>query len=963
MTNNQAGQLGDDQAGDFLPIDPEGGGAADVPPGTLDTDPAHVPFDVGQQLEFIDATLRTGESLVAEVLGPIHGGALSGIDAGLAGVHAVCGDCLGVGTVRADEALRPVDGQLDRRIRAVANQLTDATDGLRAAGLGIPWETELFRVIADESPIEWVGLVIPELADPGQCEDRFCNDPGGGDPGNGGGDPPPPPPPWWPPPPPFGPPIGQCPPPEINLTCPPPVITVEAPQAPPCPPPIILLPPPPPPGPPLEGSCPAPEVTCGDVTVNVPPTDWGAVGKGLTEGIIKGIEAVIKAAPGVSPAPAKCPDPPANNVIVNVPKPDPADFGKGLLLREPAANNKLEADQSPFWGDPGGCTSAWAITEFLERRLPQVPKGKNQPVGVHDWIKDFQAAAKGAIERQPQNIPESVSQLSAALSSHPWTLVNTATNIAYDMIDAVDPSGVPNKFAARFYAGRLGIAHWAQTITGFPLDWLYQSDRYLFQYANPQLLPSQAETDAIWVTDYINDDMWTCLTRANGSLPVWAGLVRESKTAKANLSELIQLYLRRQITIGDLTKRAKRVGYNSEAEVLDILKLAIQLPTLSDLLRMMVRDAADEQVVKRFQYDKDFEQKFAGPLKAWSEAQGVPAEIFRFFWRAHWEIPSNTALYEMFHRLRPDRQEVKDWKAAMDAWDADGGGPHPGPSPPVVTLADVKEAMEVNDVAPGWVDRLLAISFHPLTRTDATRAYMIGSITKDELYAAMLDNGYSPKDATTLVRFYDEQAARRNRQDAGALTTRKIGAYYRAGAMARWEADAALRPIMVDEAKRDDLLNGIDAEVKAEQVLARLKVLKKRFIAGETPEEGWHNTIADLVADPLRAGQIEEQWAYEQKHRLKEVTAMQLRTWFMAGVIDAPTMVTRLERLGYTHDDAERIATTADVQLKRQLEAEIRRRKKEALAEARRVKAEQEKQLKENCNPPKFCYPDGTPIK
>ncbi len=703
-------------------------------------------------------------------------------------------------------------------------------------------------------------------------------------------------------------------------------------------------------------------MSCPDVTVTVPPPDFSK----FAEIIAKSIGEAAKNA-GTSPG-TTCPPPPPNPPItVVVPPnnkletcPDPPDQ-KGIALPDFGPGNRIEADLTPLWGDPNMCDGANALVTGLGKLGPREGGGK----GAHlfpDFLEGLNAPWEQVKAKQAENPAEAGGQIAGAIYSAPLSFTHAVAQASFAIIDAVDGLSVPNLNAAAYYAGRLGMATWAERVTGMPLSYLYQSDLYAYQFANPQYIPDQANIDRMWLTNYITDEQWDCLTKAQGNTLYWHDLVLDSKINRMSLGELIQLYLRKHITIRDLTERAKKVGWMNVEEQLDALKLAVQLPTQSDLLRMMVRDAADDGVAAKYQYDKDFNEKFSGQLRAWSEAQGVPAEIFKYFWRAHWQIPSNTALYEMLHRLRPDRPEVARWNAAAAAGGVPAAIAAHGPRPQVVTVDDVRTAMEVNDMAPAWVDALLAVSYHPLTRTDATRAYIIGSITKEQLHGVMLDNGYNAADATLLVKFYEELSARRNRQDAGALTTRKIAHYYRKGAMARWEADAALAPIMVDPEKRDDLLNGIDVEVQADNTLERLKALKKRYIAGEDIEGGWGPMIQSVVIDPVRQDQIERQWTFERDHRLKETTAMQLRQWYMAGVISPEQMMNRLERLGYTADDAKRIAQTADIELRRKLEAEARKRKKEALAEARRVEAERLKRLKENCNPPKLCNPDGTPL-
>ena len=51
---------------------------------------------------------------------------------------------------------------------------------------------------------------------------------------------------------------------------------------------------------------------------------------------------------------------------------------------------------------------------------------------------------------------------------------------------------------------------------------------------------------------------------------------------------------------------------------------------------------------------------------------------------------------------------------------------------------------------------MLAISFRPLTRTDAQRAYFIDAITEAELFDVYMDLGYKSDDARRLVNFTNQ---------------------------------------------------------------------------------------------------------------------------------------------------------------------------------------------------------------
>ena len=179
--------------------------------------------------------------------------------------------------------------------------------------------------------------------------------------------------------------------------------------------------------------------------------------------------------------------------------------------------------------------------------------------------------------------------------------------------------------------------------------------------------------------------------------------------------------------------------------------LVDSFPAVPDLIRFLVRDVADPAIVQKYSLDANFEQKWQGELTRYARAQGLQEQEARYYWRAHWEFPSNTQLYEMLHRLRPG--EVADDIA--------------------VTEQDVADTLGINDINPYWQKRLMAISYNPLTRTDTQRAYFIGALTDEEVLKSYRDGGYSKENAEILLRFTQKLRDNQRRSAAG-LPTPKI---------------------------------------------------------------------------------------------------------------------------------------------------------------------------------------------
>lgn len=661
--------------------------------------------------------------------------------------------------------------------------------------------------------------------------------------------------------------------------------------------------PPDPPEPPPD--CPPPEVCCPDPIVNVtvtvppitipPPPDRPAPPAG----------------PGAPPGPAG-----------TVPPNQPGPVNSGL------------------WSHPDICRAVSRTIGTLEAAVPpgDPPPGQVRPKW-NNWFTEANDAYFGWI---PWAGPQIASYLNDAGEAGAKHLIEASTGAALGEAIVKHAGGLdlasPN--AALQLAPVLGAAAWSQSISGMPVRYLTQSLEYTFQFANPQYLPGQNDIDGMWLRGVIHDVDWECLTKAQGNIPHWHRLARDAGQRFLGVDEIIRLALRNELVPGEFEIRMRQAGVHDPLVAAKMLSLATQIPTQPDLLRMMVRDAADEDVVRSYGYDTDFNLKFAGPLREWALAQGIPEEIFLYYWRAHWEIPSNTQLYEMFQRLRPDRPEIADWERRLADAELAGDPAAAGPRPPIVTLPDVLYALQVNDRAPNWIGASLAIAYHPLTRTDAVRAYEIGTLDETALYHVMRDNGYDDTNARTLVTFYSQQKSRRTANATGVLTIRKIVKLYKGGGMTRREAVEAMGPLLPNPEKADELLARADVEVQAELRQAMVRASERKVFVGEwSAREGLDAVIRAGVEDS-RAREIVAGWVTKRDGRSKEPRVAELCGWAKDGLITTDEQIRRLVNLGYSDGDAYRYVYGCQ-------KKEFERRQKLEQQRLERIRREQAKEQKE----------------
>lgn len=166
-------------------------------------------------------------------------------------------------------------------------------------------------------------------------------------------------------------------------------------------------------------------------------------------------------------------------------------------------------------------------------------------------------------------------------------------------------------------------------------------------------------------------------------------------------------------------------GYGYTDENIELFKaLYWIIPTPTDLIRMAVREVFTPEIAERFGQFEDFPKAFVD----WSKKIGLSEQWAKNYWAAHWDLPSPQMGFEMLHRGVIDDKEL--------------------------TLL-----LRALDVMPYWRERLIKISYSPLTRVDVRRMYQFGVIDETQVKRAYLDLGYDEQRAGWLTEFTKRYSA------------------------------------------------------------------------------------------------------------------------------------------------------------------------------------------------------------
>lgn len=697
-------------------------------------------------------------------------------------------------------------------------------------------------------------------------------------------------------------------------------------------------PPPPPPPPPTSPppACPAPPPSCPAPVIQVmcPPTSPPP-----------------STSPPTSPPPTKPePSPPtAPPTPPTAPPPPPGPEAIGVT----APKNPIEVVD---WDKPETCFQVSSLGSIV---APMMGKGYGDNFW-EIWTNKGEAATSQLrasfpwVNRFVGDALMSVGSLPDAVAT--WFTEQIAGNAIGDLLTIQRTNKtMPHKAEIAALAATIGLAGLAEAHTHAPFMYQFQSDIYTFQFLNPQYIPDQSNLDALYLTNRIKDDYWTCLTSALGNLPGLHRLARDSKRTVPNVSDVVALRRRTLIPNDALyLDRLRELGVLDPGHAAEFYRLSDYIPPYTDVMRMMVRDAEDDAVAAKYDYDRGFGDKYKGQLQKWAQDQGIPDDVARKLWRAHWDTPSNTALYEMLHRLRLGRPELAKWESdrlsnlEVADWEKNN------PKPLVVTPEDARYLLEVNDMSPGWIDKLIAISYHPINLTDIRRAFEIGTLDEQGMYHGLLDLGYSPTDAEKLVKFYVADRDRSIGVKTGVTSPRKVLAAFREGLIDESDCNRLLMPSFPDDATRRGIVDRGRIERDLDTKRVQVRTMVKQYSFGEITRAALIEGLGALGIVGEQMQTVVRRADATQRGHMKEIRVQYVLDTLQRGLINQVDAEDRLDRLGYSAEDVRRmvelsgaIATERQAGRAARASDKARRDARQKRLDAEHELDRQEKKLKE----------------
>ena len=254
------------------------------------------------------------------------------------------------------------------------------------------------------------------------------------------------------------------------------------------------------------------------------------------------------------------------------------------------------------------------------------------------------------------------------------------------------------------------------------------------------------------------------LARRNGINADQFRIMVDSDLTNGALGDLITAAYRGDISPDELREAFSRSGL-TDLGIIAAKSAGAFYPGPSDLIRFSVRDVFSPEIADRFGQNNEYPAEFT----ATAHKAGISEQIAKWYWSAHWDLPSVGQGQEMLQRG-------------------------------VIERADLDLLLRAADVMPFWREKLVKISYNPIGRIDIRRFHALGTVTTSELPALFRAQGYSPENAdlaSAWVVTYNANAKKAVDKDRTAQQTTAIVSARTAGTISQGDAVTQLTALGV----------------------------------------------------------------------------------------------------------------------------------------------------------------------
>lgn len=366
----------------------------------------------------------------------------------------------------------------------------------------------------------------------------------------------------------------------------------------------------------------------------------------------------------------------------------------------------------------------------------------------------------------------------------------------------------------------------------------------------------------------------------------WIPYLKSAYKQYLSSHEYAILLNRGKITQAEYQQKLKELNMIEEQN--NLKNIVEYFPTIEDLVRFAVREAYTPATEEKFGQLKEIPPIFLTEAKK----AGLPEEQAKHFWSAHWELPSLSLGFEMFHRtttnkIDNDADEIK------------------LPSGASVYNVIGKKTLELlaksQDVMPFWRDKITAVSYNPLTRVDIRRMYAAGSIDEDKVFRSYLDGGYNEENALALTDFVIKEYS----QEMHGITRATLTKAYHEDIINEAEFRDQLKLLKMSDHTIDFYVSLADYDKLMDKLKSLVESLSIQVQDGTITIDEFRNRLS---SEDVPAAFIDQQIikvSQKRNIKIKMPTIEDCKRWFKNNLIDESNFRQRLKMLGYIAQDID----------------------------------------------------------
>ncbi len=355
--------------------------------------------------------------------------------------------------------------------------------------------------------------------------------------------------------------------------------------------------------------------------------------------------------------------------------------------------------------------------------------------------------------------------------------------------------------------------------------------------------------------------------RKTGYTESVANILLETSIFTVPPAELVVWWLRDIIDDEAFKVGLQRQGWIQED--IDRLRIAaFFIPPVQDLITMSVREVFTPDVAERFGQFEDFPPEFVKQAKK----QGLSEEWAKNYWAAHWALPSVNMGFDMLHRG-------------------------------VIDDNDLSLLLRATDVMPFWRDKLIQISFNPLTRVDIRRMHKVGVLTEEEVNRAYLDVGYNDVNAKRLTDFtlrLNGAAGDDNEATLSELTRSNVLRFYNDAVVDRDTAINVLLSTGLSQDAAELFILSADLSIQADERKDAIDTIVERVKGGIIDFDQAQDDLNRLGLEELEKQRAINVLVRAQARRNKIPSKSDLDKFLDAGIIESDDYLLNVRLLGFS---------------------------------------------------------------